>query len=102
MRTQDKATAVTAHRRTAKLTLALAILLPRLACADVVYDETIRLLRQPQAAAKLVALTPEKIASMPPEERASAQKAMRRMRRTDREYHMTDRSESVDGRACRI
>jgi hypothetical protein len=138
-----------------KLTAALIMLLPRLACAGAVFDETTRLARHPDAApganhcyvegdrfrcdggdgktivilnndvmsivdtmqhtyqslaktaidrsaAKLAALTPEKIASLPPEDRATVRRVMSRMRPRDREYRLTDRSEIVEGRACRI
>jgi hypothetical protein len=55
-----------------------------------------------RSAAKLAALTPEKIASLPPEDQATVRKLMSRMRLSDREYRMSDRSETVEEHACRI
>ena len=137
------------------LAAALILLLPPIAAAGVVFDETTRSPQDPEAAprvshcyvegprfrcdsgdrktivilnnevmsivdtsqhtyqslaktavdrtaAKLAAMTPEKIASLPPEDRATMDKVMSRMRPSDREYRMTERSESVEGRACRV
>jgi hypothetical protein len=147
--------AVPIHGMKVNVSLALILLLPRLACAGVVFDETTRLSRDPEgdprvnhdyvqgnqfrsdsgdgktivllnneamfilntaqhtyqsltkvaierAAAKLAAMTPEKIASLPAEDRATVQIALRRLRRPNREYRITDRPESVENRACRI
>ncbi|HSZ08468.1 MAG TPA: hypothetical protein VK794_08050 [Steroidobacteraceae bacterium] len=55
-----------------------------------------------QAAARLAALTPSKIANMPPEERERMEKILVRMQVPAPVYVMTDRSELVEGHACRI